>query len=698
MKGVNFFIMKKTKILGVILSFALLCSSLAFPFSATAETNETAEQDNAISALKTAWTDMYNYANGGEFMYPNAILANSKWYPSTDTASESDDTLLKSDDEYLGSYYAKIDTQKYTTATRWLGYGDSKHGSADSPFCNKYITSSVYNSKDGFYLYINAENVTSDVTLSLGLDFMNKVEPDKTYIIKSGSNGNIKVTDKDFFNDFKASAAKSDNGKGNIPSIWIKMETSGSAILKFGSLKWTDKVTRNLTGMPDFSEMSNNDVLLAAMKLHTANIYDAEYAAAFNSALESAKKTFDAETVATLEKTADWDDYETQTMQWATFRNDSNSSIANAAGTYTDVVTVDDSNSDRKLGSRFITLDTSKIKSDNSDYLVMADQSKWSLIGDDVINSTTGETSKKGNHRDGFYFYVKVNSAVQEDVILTCNSGWVWQTKYTELYYTIPAGTKAGTYIKITDKDLFTEGYKTIKNTNDSAAIDSDHIRVFFTKAGNANISIGSVFIFKRPTVDENGRMTLSTTGWQIGDNYTTKFEVSKNTDYVLTYRYKLTAADDNNYTWSGPAIKTDSFLSSNLTVSNSDSKKTEDVNNKWEGIQWIAGIHTQLDKWVNVAVKFNSGSNEQIDFALAFQGNNCNYVFDYFKLEEKASVNAGDVNGVKGTDICDLVSLNDFIANPDNEIDYAAAAVLSDAEQITAEDSLATLRSILLK
>lgn len=671
--------MKKTKILGIILSFALLCSSLAFPFSATAETSEAStEQDNAISALKTAWTDMYNKANGGEFMYPGDIV-DSKWH--------TDGTLIGSTDQYLGSYYADVDTSKYKDGS-WLFYGDSDRG--NSVYKQKTISSDIYTKKSGFYFYVYADSVEADVKLQLSFNglFNNNIGLDKnateegvdksyTYTIKKGTTGRLLISDKDFFEDFNATLAKRLTNT-SFDSIWIKFTAVGNAKLRFGSLKWTDKVTRNLNGLPDFGTMSNDDVLLAAMKLHTANIYDAEYAAAFNSALESAKKTFDAKTLAVLEKTADWDDYETQTKQWATCRTESgNSSIFE----HKDVVSVDDTNSDRKLGSRFITLDTSSLKSDSSEYINLAEQTKW--------------TSIAANSRDGFYFYVKVNSDVEEDIILTCNSGWVSQTKYTELYYTIPAGTKAGTYIKITDKDLFTEGYKTITKTNDNAAINSDHIRVFFTKAGNANISIGSVFIFKRPTVDENGRMTIVSNGWKTNDSNITKFEVSKNTNYVLTYRYKLTAAKDNNWTWSGPAIKADSFLDSTLTVSNSDSKKSNDG---WKGIQWISGIHTQLDKWVNVAVKFNSGNNEQIDFALAFQGDNCNYVFDFFKLEEATSINAGDVNGVKGTDIRDLVSLNDFIENPDNEINYAAAAMLlPNAEEIKAEGSLAALRSLLL-
>lgn len=289
--------------ISLLVSVILLATSLVIPYVINAEDGQggtvsqaTAEEKAAATTeLKNAWKKLENERKGEEFMYPNAILANQNaWY--------ADDTLIESTDKYLGSYYAEIDTQKYTESPwygRLLGYGDSKHTNASTPFCNKYIAKGVYNSKEGFYLYINAENVTSDVVLSLGLGFMNgDVKPERTYTIKSGTSGNIKITDKDFFDDFKAAIKNQKSADYVIPSIWIKIEQKvGGAKLKFGALNWS--VGGKTTLPADIDTISDFNLISSAMSVDADKpFYLSDNISAFKAALEKAKSVFPEFTVA----------------------------------------------------------------------------------------------------------------------------------------------------------------------------------------------------------------------------------------------------------------------------------------------------------------------------------------------------------------------------------------------------------------
>ncbi len=291
------------RFVSLLVSFILLATSLVVPLVINAEDGQggtvsqaTAEEKAAaVTELKNAWKKLENERKGEEFMYPNAILANQNaWY--------ADDTLIKSADKYLGSYYAEIDTQKYAESPwygRLLGYGDSKHKSDSEPYCNKYIAKGVYNSKEGFYININAENVTSDVTLSLGFGFMNgDVKPEKTYTIKSGTSGNIKITDKDFFDDFKAAIKNQKSADYVIPTIWIKIDQkNGSAKLKFGTLNWSDGEATTLPA--DIDTISDFNLISSAMNVNADKpCYLSENISAFKAALEKAKSVFPEFTVA----------------------------------------------------------------------------------------------------------------------------------------------------------------------------------------------------------------------------------------------------------------------------------------------------------------------------------------------------------------------------------------------------------------
>ncbi len=193
---------------------------------------------------------------------------------------------------------------------------------------------------------------------------------------------------------------------------------------------------------------------------------------------------------------------------------------------------------------------------------------------------------------------------------------------------------------------------------------------------------------------DDKNKIVVENLGWKTGGMLSNKVVVKPNTDYVLTYRFKASAKTNDIRSGINLVGNNKSLDSSKISITVSLNAVLDDGG--WAPTNWIRGIrHTDTEKLVNVAVRFNSGDNDYLNMSMAFQGD-CNYTYDYFKLTEVGKIKSGNVNGDAEVDILDLVVLKKFLNDGDTEITFEAAKVNTTGTTVNNDDFNA-LRSKLL-
>ena len=170
-----------------------------------------------------------------------------------------------------------------------------------------------------------------------------------------------------------------------------------------------------------------------------------------------------------------------------------------------------------------------------------------------------------------------------------------------------------------------------------------------------------------------DGNLVYNVDGW-TKNLFDTYFSVEKNTNYVLTYRYK---SGTKNAKWQAFGVGlldgSGRIINGEITHNNADIfTDSKDFDNE----NWINGLcNTNNTKWINVSISFNSGENTFLKLNAASMGRN-QYTIDYFKLTKAVDVEKGNVNGDSEVDIRDLVVFKKFLNDGDTEIAFEAAKV----------------------
>ena len=473
--------------------------------------------DAELFALINAYKKLESERKGTAFAYPNRNMADWSW-----AGDKYLQQTAEADKDYYGDYYSYVDSTdnafKDKVARVW--YGAANVGAEITGIdISTGIRFGQLRAKSGFYIYVKVEGTTEGASIKINPEYnwQKTTANDKTVTITQDGIYMIKDTDL-YANGLEDIAAAVEAAAGDwnaydrrMQRFILKFTGLNGAKVTCGSLHWVSDQEPNIPANIDGLSVEELYSLVSSVDLS-----DSSYTAANVEAFRTALAAFEAShsdllAIGELKKawhtlrrkdgivtmfpgaafgTNSWIEF-TQTA-WATGNK---YGIPISHWSDTDAASSEDATV--MLGRQYSEVNTTDFSENSWVFFGMENNKGWGFNPAPAILS---------NKNVGFYFYVYVKS-ISQDVELQfltgCNASKVDKTVTVKK-------EDVGKWIKLTDRDFFTNGYKTLY---DKAGGAIGNAQLVFKTPGNAELYVGSMFVVPATELPQ-GNQNFTVSDW----------------------------------------------------------------------------------------------------------------------------------------------------------------------------------------
>lgn len=477
--------------------------------------------DAELFALINAYKKLENERKGTAFMYPNQALSynsdSKPWIQDKDNGALRDQFLKESstsDVDFFGTNFTAIDMSdsrvipSSETGKITLFFGDNSLGKFKNIYRNQPAGATGCSGAKGFYVYVRVTDLQNPLTIKFAHNWGETTGTETPYTITE--DGLYRLTDKDFYENGVADILAKIPSAGNFSWLRFELSRDSGAKIEVGAIHWESNQEPNIPANIDGLSAEELYSLVSSVDLSDSS-YIAANVEAFRTALEAFEASHgDLLAIGELKRA------------WYTLsRKDGIQTMFPGAAYSTNWI--------EQTGTAWVTGNKYGIPiSKWSDTDAASSEDATAMLGRQYSEVATtdfaanrwvffGQENNKGwgfssapailqNENVGFYFYVYVKS-ISQDVELQFSTGY--GAGKVDKTVTVTQDD-VGKWIKLTDKDFFTNGYKTLYDKA-GGAIKSGQL--VFKTPGNAELYVGSMFVVPATELPQ-GNQNFTVTDW----------------------------------------------------------------------------------------------------------------------------------------------------------------------------------------